>query len=66
MALQNFRIEQEKFMVLNISNKVDSSGAIQAVNEIIRSDSLSFNFSLHKVQNSWYSLGIVYNYFFKK
>ena len=66
MTLQNLRILQEKFMVSNISNKVDPSGAIQAVIKIIRSSSLSFHFFLHKVQNSWYSFGIVYSYFFKK
>ena len=53
-------------MVSNISNKVGPSEAIQAVITIIRSSSLSFNFFLHKVQNSWYSFGIVYSYFFKK
>ena len=31
MTLQNLRILQGKFMVSNISNKVDPSGAIQAV-----------------------------------
>ena len=66
MTLQNYRILQEKFMVSNISNKVDPSGAIQAVIEIIRSSSLSFNYFLHKVQISWYSFGIVYSYIFKK
>ena len=53
-------------MVSNIINKVDPSGAIQAVVEIISSSSLSFNFFLNKVQNSWYSCGIVYSYFVKK
>ena len=66
MTFQNLIIVQEKFMVSKISNKVDPSGAIQAVIKIIRSSSLSLNFLLHMVQNSWYSFGIVYSYFFKK
>ena len=66
MTRQNLRILQEKFMGSNISNKIDPSGAIRAVIEIIMSISFSFIFFLHKVQNSWYSFGIVYSYFFKK
>ena len=66
MTLQNHRILQEKFMVSNINNKVDPSGAIQAVIKIIRSNSVSFNLNLQKMQNSWFSFGIVYSNFFKK
>ena len=65
-TLSDLSIFLEKDMVSNITNKVNPSGAIQAEIEIIRSNSLSLNLFLHKVQNRWYSFGIVYSSFFKK